>query len=188
MRSFTEMRHWRIGLLATSLFILTACEEPNAIPGAAPHESHAAVVSAAQLAHIEQILGHLHRETVRYKNFDVAYNAGYNAKITGCMESAAGGMGYHWGDLTLFDGKVEALKPEVLLYEPQANGKLELVAVEYIVPFSAWTEPNPPQLAGVSFHANNVFGVWALHAWIWKQNPSGKLSDWNPRVSCKYAN
>ncbi len=25
---------------------------------------------------------------------------------------------------------------------------------------------------------------YELHAWIWKRNPSGTFSDWNPRVSC----
>jgi len=27
-------------------------------------------------------------------------------------------------------------------------------------------------------------GVYELHAWIWKNNPSGVFYEWNPKVSC----
>ena len=33
----------------------------------------------------------------------------------------------------------------------------------------------------------NRFGLpdfWALHAWIWKFNPSGTFAMWNPDVNC----
>jgi hypothetical protein len=33
----------------------------------------------------------------------------------------------------------------------------------------------------------NRYGLppfYSLHAWIWKPNPSGILTPWNPRVSC----
>ncbi len=33
----------------------------------------------------------------------------------------------------------------------------------------------------------NPFGLkpfYALHAWIWKKNPSGLLQPWNPSVAC----
>jgi hypothetical protein len=190
MKSFTQIHHWRFGLLAAALAGLAACEAPSATQAAVPHDAHAAAtVADAQLIHIEQILGILHRETVRFRNFDVAKNAGgYNTQLTGCMESAEGGMGFHYGNLAYIDGQVDALRPEVLMFEPQKNGDMELVGVEYVVPFTLWTDPNPPQLGGVSFHRNEGFGLWVLHAWIWKQNPSGKLRDWNPRVSCRYAN
>jgi len=25
---------------------------------------------------------------------------------------------------------------------------------------------------------------YILHAWVWKNNPSGMFEDWNPAVSC----
>jgi hypothetical protein len=104
------------------------------------------------------------------------------------MEQAgAGGMGFHYGDTNLIDSTVEEFAPELLLFEPQKNGKLRLVAVEYIVPFTAWTEPEPPTLHGLSFHANDTFQVWALHAWVEQNNPAGIFQDWNPRISCKHA-
>jgi hypothetical protein len=78
-----------------------------------------------------------------------------------------------------------------MLYEPGKNGKLDLVAVEYVVFKSAWKGSSVPKLFGRDF-ANapepNRYGLpafYSLHAWIWKKNPSGLLSAWNPRVTCR---
>jgi hypothetical protein len=98
-----------------------------------------------------------------------------------------GGMGFHYGNPSLIDGSVRADSPELLLYEPDEHGRLRLVAVEYIVPLSAWTSPQPPRLFDRDFRVNEAFQVWALHAWVWKENPSGMFADWNPNVSCPTA-
>jgi len=127
------------------------------------------------------------RVTRRFHRIDRAASAGYDARLTECLESPAGGMGLHYGNPTLIDGVVEEQAPEVLLYEPLPNGRLRLVAVEYVVPYTAWDGPQPPSLNGVSFHRNDGFGLWVLHLWAWKANPSGILADWNPRVSCRFA-
>jgi hypothetical protein len=42
-------------------------------------------------------------------------------------------------------------------------------------------------LFGQDFKHNDTFGIWALHAWVWKDNPSGIFADWNPRVTCEHA-
>jgi hypothetical protein len=76
------------------------------------------------------------------------------------------------------------LEPEILQYEPQTNGRLRLVGTEYIVLLS-FDRPDP--LFGQEFHANEAAGVWALHVWNWRQNPSGMFEDWNPKVSCENA-
>jgi hypothetical protein len=78
-------------------------------------------------------------------------------------------------------------QPELLMYEPMKNGKPRLVGVEFIFPLGLWTSPNPPRLFGRDFKVNQEFGVWALHAWVWKENPNGMFADWNPTVSCAYA-
>jgi len=143
--------------------------------------------AAAQQTRQKRWLRQLRRATAKYRRIQVAAELGYDAQLTPCQEVEVGGMGFHFGNLALFDDKVEALKPEVLLYEPQKDGRLRLVAVEYAVPFTVWHEADPPELNGVAFHRNNTFGLWILHAWVWKHNPEGVLEDWNPRVSCRYA-
>jgi hypothetical protein len=42
----------------------------------------------------------------------------------------AGGMGFHNRNLAFVDGTAQVERPQLLLYEPEANGRLRLVAVE----------------------------------------------------------
>lgn len=134
---------------------------------------------------ISQQLAALRRATAAFHNFDKAAAAGYDAQITGCDEQLPdGAQGIHYANLALIDGTASLLEPELLQYEPQAGGHLRLVGIEYIVPL---TEAQPPPLLGHQFHANEAAGVWALHVWAWRNNPSGLFADWNPKVSCQHA-
>jgi hypothetical protein len=64
---------------------------------------------------------------------------------------------------------------------------MEFVAVEYVIPFSIrGTEQPPPVLFGHEFKQNHTFDLWALHAWVGRDNPSGTFADWNPNVTCDY--
>ena len=91
---------------------------------------------------------------------------------------------------------IPAATPEALVYEPQPNGRLRLVAAEYVVLQSAWEaagNSGVPTLFGRSFElipSPNRYGLpafYELHAWIWKHNPRGMFDDWNPLVSCAAA-
>ena len=137
---------------------------------------------------LQEQIAAVRRATQAFQDFDQARAAGYTARLTPCMSDAAqGGMGFHYGKEAAIDGMVKLEEPEVLLYEPQPDGSLELVGIEYIVPFPQWTAQNPPRLMGHEFHRNETFGLWALHAWLYRENPSGMFADWNPRVSCAAA-
>jgi len=135
-----------------------------------------------------QDLATLRRVTAAFHDFAAARRGGYDVEITGCMtDPVAGGMGFHFGSkkLGLGDGSApRADQPNLLLYEPEKNGKMRLVAVEYTVPLNLWQRPNPPRLFGQDFKQNDAFGIWALHAWVWEDNPAGMFEDWNPRVNC----
>jgi hypothetical protein len=124
--------------------------------------------------------------TAPFRTFSAATDAGYSTKITSCMADAtAGGMGFHYGNTALIDGSVAVDKPELLLYEPQADGSEQLVAVEYIIPYTAHARSDtPPVLFGQQFKQNDTFQLWGLHVWAWKNNPSGLYADWNPQVNC----
>ena len=142
------------------------------------HESEAAV--ARDLAAVR-------RATAPFHQFKTAAAAGWSAKITDCMTDPAGGMGFHYGNTAIIDGSVHVEEPELLLYEPDKNGGLSLVAVEYIIPYTAHSrDAAPPVLFGQEFQQVDVFQLWGLHAWVWKDNPSGMFANWNPRVTCKY--
>ena len=140
--------------------------------------------------------------TAGFHNHGAAVSAGYglltDAAGIACIDKpGAGGMGVHYANGTLVgDPAVDAATPEVLVYEPQKNGRLRLVSVEYVVLQSAWEDAGneaAPSLFGHEFElipAGNRYGLppfYELHAWIWKHNPSGMFDDWNPRVSCAAA-
>lgn len=133
-------------------------------------------------------LDRLRDATTTFQTFSSAVAAGYSEQITSCWyHGTQGAMGYHQGNVGLIDATPELTKPEALMYEPQANGSLKLVGVEYIVPVSEWTASAPPTLHGRTFSRNDALGLYTLHVWLWKENPSGIYADWNPAVSCQHA-
>jgi hypothetical protein len=125
--------------------------------------------------------------TTPYQSLASAKAAGYTVKITDCMTDPQGGMGFHIGNGAYIDGTVDQNKPEVVMYEPDANGEMKLIGIEYVVPFTAWTSPTAPMLLGQSFARNEMFQVWALHVWLWRDNPAGTFASWNRNVSCAHA-
>lgn len=137
-----------------------------------------------------QQLAALRAATAPYHDFDAATAAGlWDTPITGCLATAAGGMGYHYAKLDNF-GTLDATRPQALLFEPERDGSMRLVGVEFIVPDGgapgvADSAP-PPPLFGQSFDYVPAFDVWGLHAWVWRYNPAGLFAAWNPQVSCEY--
>jgi hypothetical protein len=136
--------------------------------------------------------------TAIYNDPTAALAGGYelltDAAGLACIEQpGAGAMGIHYVKGALIQaGTLDAARPQALVYEREASGRLHLVALEYVVFQAAWdaTHSAPPTLFGQQFMltpAGNRFGLppfYALHAWVWKRNPSGLFSMWNPRVRC----
>jgi hypothetical protein len=130
-------------------------------------------------------LAEARRGTAKFHDVSKAEPAGYvsTLDLLGCFQSpGVGGMGLHYVDFSIVDGTVEAGSPEALVYEMRANGKLKLVAHEYLVPSELVDPNNPPALFGHHFHPHPVLPFWILHAWVWQPNPDGMFADWNPRV------
>ena len=77
--------------------------------------------------------------TAGFHNNAAVVAAGYgefrDAQGIACIEQfGAGGMGIHYASLALVvDPAINAATPEALVYEPEPNGRLRLVAAEYIV-------------------------------------------------------
>ena len=188
------MRRTALLLLGTTL--LAACNEPATTTIAAANSAEAALAasqaSEAKAAAENKDLATLRASTARFHRYDpVAKDAGYTFLFMNmCMvdQSAdkAGGMGYHFVNTQLLDSTVNVATPEALLYEPEANGQLRLVAVEYVIPKSEWHHDYAPRLFGQDLVLNS-FDLWALHVWVWENNPSGLYASWNPRVSCDNA-
>lgn len=194
------MRNALPAAFVVALLVLAACD--TAVPSSSTDTLGADATLAAHMRPATagaDGLAAVRRATARYQRVDQALADGYGTVArSGCVEHPVdpetfGAMGDHYINLDrlLDGGALDPAAPEVVLYEPQKNGRLRLVAVEYIVPFSV--EPRPadggtaPELLGQTFHPSEPAGGWALHAWVWKDNPTGMFKDWNPRVTCEHA-
>ena len=128
----------------------------------------------------EDELAAVRAATAQFHSITAAEAAGYH-KALWCFEKpGVGGMGWHWLKPELI-GTLTPTQPAALVYEPDGD-KFNLVAVEYIVPWSAWVSFTPPQLYGRSFYRIDSLHLWALHAWIWRPNPLGMFANYNPSV------
>ena len=87
------------------------------------------------------------------------------------------------------------VEPAVLVYEPQADGSLELVALANLVSAEAWEaagHSEPPSFAGVPFEWSRadpgmMMGArYELHAWLFRDNPSGMFAAYNPNATCEH--
>jgi hypothetical protein len=111
-------------------------------------------------------------------------------QITG-TEPRVGGNGIH----------TDFLRPGVLIYEPQADGSLVLVAVENLAFEKAWKaagHTSPPTFEGVTYNhmvddpatetdeAHMFEPHYDLHVWLYRDNPNGMFAQFNPNVSCAH--
>jgi hypothetical protein len=165
----------------SGLFVISLALASPAVEGSRADEGGSSIVEVVRDA------------THRYRDVANAIADGY-AQVPSCVSGPEeGAMGVHYVKGSLFDGQVDATAPEALVYEPR-QGRLHLVAVEYIAPADAWHashEPGvQPSVLGQLFHyvpGPNRYGpaaFYELHVWAWKPNPNGTFADWNPRVSC----
>ena len=159
-------------------------DHPGAISSQPPTRQQNALVSAVRDA------------TARFKNVRSVDGPGEGYQLAfGCVSGGEfGAMGLHYVNMSLVDGDVNPSQPEIILFEPVANGRIRITGVDFLVPVAAWEEKHPgegpPQLFGQLFHlfdSPNRFGLdafYTLHVWAWKDNPNGTFVNWNPNVSC----
>ncbi|HUE78454.1 MAG TPA: hypothetical protein VMN38_02330 [Sphingomicrobium sp.] len=90
-------------------------------------------------------------------------------------------------------------KPAILIYEPQPDGAMKLVAVENLVFQKSWHaagNDKPPSFHGVEYDTMQDDPATAIdeahmfephydrHVWLYRENPNGLFAQFNPRVSC----
>jgi hypothetical protein len=169
---------------------------------------------------VEPTLEQVRAATERFRDVRVALAEGYirdpanlceTAEMTG-RPASLGAMGIHYfrpdmlgitappsprvnGDGTHTDFN----KPAILIYEPQADGSLQLVAVENLVFKKAWLalgNTAPPSFHGIAWdemaddtstpvdEAHNFEPHFDRHVWLYRDNPAGMFAQFNPKVSC----
>lgn len=170
----------------------------------------------------EPTLDEVKRATERFRDVNVALAEGYvrdpanlcdTAEMMG-RPAAYGAMGIHYFRPDLLgitappsprvngDGRhTDFHKPAILIYEPQADGSLALVAVENLVFAAAWRaagHTEPPTFHGVPYDSmvddpNTAIDEAHLfephfdrHVWIYRDNPRGVFTPFNPAVTCAH--
>lgn len=91
--------------------------------------------------------------------------------------------------------------PAILIYEPQADGNMQLVAVENLVFQASWAaagHDEPPTFHGVPYdtmqddpatatdEAHMFEPHYDRHVWLYRENPNGVFKPFNPAVSCAH--
>ena len=145
----------------------------------------AAQITAQGQAEAQRAFATLRRVTAPYHDLNVAIGDGF-VLLHPCEERPGEGpVGTVYVHVDrLLDGVIDPASPDALIYEPSRNGRPKLVGVEFALPYGLWSQPEPPEFLGASFQPENEFGVWALHLWVWRNNPEGMFAESNPRVSC----
>ena len=169
----------------------------------------------------EPTLQQVRAATERFQNVKVALAEGYVRDPTNTCDTAdmmgkpaaLGAMGIHFFRPDLLgisappnprvDGNgthTDFNKPAILIYEPQADGSLQLVAVENLVFQKSWHaagNTKPPRFHGVEWdtmqdnpateidEAHIFEPHYDRHVWLYRENPKGMFAQFNPNVSCK---
>jgi hypothetical protein len=153
--------------------------------------------TAEQEANQIALIKIVRESTDRFHEVAEAEREGY-ALAFGCVSGPdQGAMGLHFINMDLVgSGVIDPTRPQIILYEPTADGRLNLTGADFLVDAQQWDndkthKPGPPELMGQLFHyfeAPNRFGLkafYTLHVWAWKDNPNGAFVNWHPGVACK---
>jgi hypothetical protein len=170
----------------------------------------------------EPTLDEVRAVTEKYRDVNVAKAEGFttdNKCVTAEMlghPAAMGAMGLHYVRRDLLGlppspslkgvrvkgngTHVDFRQPAMLVYEPQADGSLVLVAVENLVFKDAWHAKSgaPPMFHGRTYpllednpataldEAHGWEPHYEQHLWVFRDNPNGAYSPFNPNVTCRH--
>jgi hypothetical protein len=208
--------------LSSLLLVLTASCSPSPIQEAESAEVEFPAQSRGQPATDEPTLDEVRSLTEKYQDVNVALAAGYVPDPSGMCVTAAmegrpadeGAMGVHYfrPDLLGITGPpnprvagtgthTDFRNPAILIYEPQADGSMELVAVENLVFIEAWEaagNTDAPTFHGLPYdrmvddpatevdEAHGFEAHYDRHVWIYRENPLGVFVPMNPSVTCRH--
>ena len=170
----------------------------------------------------EPTFAQVREATARFQDVNVALAEGYIRDPANICETADmmgrpasdGAMGVHYlrpdllGVTAPPNPRVDGTSthtdfnmPGVLIYEPQVDGSMELVAVENLVFKASWAaagNAEPPTFHGRPYdsmeddpataldEAHNFMPHFDRHVWLYRENPRGVFEPFNPTVSCEH--
>lgn len=186
-------------LTLASVILMGACDVNQDVAAEEiqhDHSSHALTSARGVEApgHGAADLSRMRAGTSRYHDFSQAVDDGF-IPFSPCVASPMGGMGVHYAHPDrIADISVDPARPEMILYVPTDDGRMELVGVEFMVNAEAWHgagHSEAPSVAGVPYDPPDpnhphpeMAAAYTLHVWLWKDNPDGIFAPFNPNVSC----
>ena len=133
------------------------------------------------------------RSASAYISLQAALADGYERLFECVTHGTDGSMGVHYiHPGRAHDGRLVPTEPDVLMYEPQADGSHQLVSVEYVVFEKDWHAAGLPVMFGRELARRTKVGphevdpFYQVHVWHWRHNPNGMFADHNPYVSCAH--
>jgi hypothetical protein len=219
-----QLRSIPLSALAVAMLLAGACQPEVRTATADPAPAEPAAVAAPVPGPGDPTLDEVLALTEKYKDINVALADGYVRDPEDVCDAAIhtgkppewGAMGVHYAHFGQAGvagppppgGKVDGngthtdfRKPTVLIYEPQADGSMVLVAVENLVFKKSWAEAgntSPPTFHGVAYdgmeddpatpidEAHGFAPHYDRHVWIYRENPRGVFATHNPNVTCEH--
>jgi len=187
-----------------------------------PLFGQAAGIATSSASGVEPDLATLKAASERFRDVEVALAEGYVKDPMNICDSAEmlgrpvelGVMGIHYfrPDLLGITGPpdprvngtgthTDFLRPAILIYEPQEDGSLELVAVENLTFRAAWEAAGNtelPSFQGMPYdlmaddpateldEAHMFEPHYDRHVWLFRENPNGVFAQFNPDATCEH--
>lgn len=180
MHRSVSFRSCAPGFLLAAL-LLPACGEPP-LGAAGPAPAAYALYARDEAG---QALAQLRRATAAYHDIEAALADDF-VLLHGCeARPGEGQVGAVYIRPDRLGLGIDPSRPQGLLYEPDADGRMRLLGAELAIPYPLWTDEEPPEFLGAQFQQEDEFGVWALHVWLWRHNPEGMFAQAHPGVDCE---
>lgn len=191
---------WGMMLLSVAILLQVSCISENSDPST-PVDPNAGLEKSIDEPAVDpfqnlrmdpntlKMLADLRAAIAKYHDLGDAEADGYSLGSACVSHPDLGGMGFHYVNFANVDGNYDPTQPEAILYEMDKNGQMKLVAVEFIVVTEAWEGEELPHFGSQIFDtalapAPLPFDNYQLHVWIWKHNPAGIFTKFNPKVEC----
>jgi hypothetical protein len=183
--TLTQLLKQSLAIAAAAALLACADEAPPASRIYGPNKVQLATLPGTET---DGAIATLQRVTARYHDLNVATSPEEGFVLLHPCEARPGegpvGVVY-FNPTRLLDGVIDPEKPDALIYEPARNGERpRLVGVEFAIPYALAPNQQPPTFLGATFQSEEEFGVFALHVWVWRNNPEGLFAETNPNVSC----
>jgi len=185
----------------------------DAAPGeqSSSDDSEAALITADQSTACANDILKARNASAKYRDVTKATADGF-VQVSPCISDPTGvtpgsvgkfgTVGIHYFNQARVSPVADAANPDILVYVPDSDGSLKLVATEYVIPIiqdgavytDASTPPTHPQpvpslfgqklLGPVAPHFPGGPWHYEVHAWVWSFNPNGLTAPSSPKVSC----